>query len=293
MDFGDYGGHKFLVSVDLCSGWQFVQDLGRNALTHQLIDATRNIFCHIGVSNTLWTDGGPQFRANAFQAFLKQWGGTRRLSSPVYPRSNGRDVKVTKKLIRRCWDPQQRQLDSDLWAQGVLQHRNTPGPDGRSPPEILYGHPVRDMLPAHRRNFAAEWQISADRAEAAAARRQERIEQRYDAQQPTARAEGRSPRCGPGPGDRPLGSLRTGGGGWSTPPLLHQDAERPGPQPEPTLYPPPVRLRHPRRAVWTQRRSAGLHGPDGHNEVQSASPAAGPGRTGRAVSVQRPSSAHR
>ncbi|KAF0291252.1 hypothetical protein FJT64_010595 [Amphibalanus amphitrite] len=32
-----------------------------------------------------------------------------------------------------------------------------------------------------RRNFAAEWQISADHAEAAAARRQERVEQRYDA----------------------------------------------------------------------------------------------------------------
>ena len=57
----------------------------------------------------------------------------------------------------------------------------TPGPDGWSPAEILYGHSVRDMLPAHRNNFAAEWQISADRAEAAAARRQERLEQRYDA----------------------------------------------------------------------------------------------------------------
>ena len=183
MDFGDYGGHKFLVSVDHCSGWQFVQDLGRHALTHQLIDATRNIFCHTGVFNTLWTDGGPQFRAKAFQDFLKQWGVTHRVSSPGYPQSNGKAeaaVKVTKKLIRRCWDPQKRKLDSDLWTQGVLQHRNTPGSDGRSPAVILYGHPVRDMLPAHRRNFSAEWQNAADGAEGAAARRQERIEERYN-----------------------------------------------------------------------------------------------------------------
>ena len=36
------------------------------------------------------------------------------------------------------------------------------------------------MLPAHRRNFSAEWQNAADRAEAAAARRQERVEERYN-----------------------------------------------------------------------------------------------------------------
>ena len=89
-------------------------------------------------------------------------------------------MKVTKKLIRRCWDPQKRKLNSDLWTQGVLQCRNTPGPDGRSPAEILYGHPVRDMLSAHRRSFAADWQISADRAEATAGRRAEPTEELYN-----------------------------------------------------------------------------------------------------------------
>lgn len=184
MDFGDYGGHKFLVTVDHTSGWQFVQDLGERALTSQLIDATRTIFCHTGAFNTLWTDGGPQFRAKAFQEFLRQWGVQQRVSSPEYPQSNGRAeaaVKTTKKLIRRCWDPQRRRLDSELWTRGILQHRNTPGPDGRSPAEILYGRPVRDMLPAHRRNFSAEWQRKADLAEADAARRQETVEQRYNA----------------------------------------------------------------------------------------------------------------
>ena len=183
MGFGDYGGHKFLVTVDHCSGWQFVQDLGWHAVTSQLIDATRTIFCHTGVFNTLWSDGGPQFRAKAYQDFLKQWGVTHRVSSPEYPQSNGRAeaaVKIAKKLIRRCWDPQKGTLDADLWAQGILQHRNTPGPDGRSPAEILYGHPVRDLLPAHRRNFSAEWQVAADRADVSAAARQEQIEERYN-----------------------------------------------------------------------------------------------------------------
>jgi transposase InsO family protein len=183
MDFGDYGGHKFLIAVDHCSGWQSVADLGTHALTSQLISATRDIFCIAGVPNTLWSDGGPQFRATAFQEFLKRWGVTHRTSSPRYPQSNGRAeaaVKATKKLIRRCWNPQTRKLDQDPWVQGVLQHRNTPGPCGRTPAEILYGRPVRDMLPAHRRNFAAEWQTSADEAEVAAARRQDRVEELYN-----------------------------------------------------------------------------------------------------------------
>ena len=88
-------------------------------------------------------------------------------------------MKVAKKLIRRCWDPQGT-LDADLWAQGILQHRNTPGPDGRSPTEVLYGRPVRDLLPAHLRDLSAEWQVAADRADASAAARQEQIEERYN-----------------------------------------------------------------------------------------------------------------
>ena len=106
MDFSDYGGHKFLATVDHCSGWQFVQDLGRHAVTSQLIDATRTIFCHTGVFNMLWSDGGPQFRAAAYQTLLKQWGVTHRVSSPECSQSNGRAeaaVKVAKKFIRRCW----------------------------------------------------------------------------------------------------------------------------------------------------------------------------------------------
>ena len=183
MDFGDYGGHKFLISVDHCSGWQFVTDMGRHATASQLVKSVRDLFCMAGVFNVVWTDGGPQFRSKEFQDFIRRWGVKHYTSSPGYPQSNGRAeaaVKSTKKLIRRCWNPQSRQLDQELWVQGVLQHRNTPGPSGRSPAEILYGRPVRDLVPAHRRNFAAEWQTSADAADAAAARRQERVEARYN-----------------------------------------------------------------------------------------------------------------
>lgn len=184
MDFADHADRKFLIAVDNYSGWQTVFNLEKQAITSKLINATRDLFCIAGVPNVLWSDGGPQFRSKAFQDFLKRWGVTHGTSSPMYPQSNGKAeaaVKSTKKLLRRCWNAQTQQLDHDLWVQGILQHRNTPGPSGLSPAQILYGRPVQDMLPAHRRNFAEKWQTSAEQAEAAAIQRQEKVEERYNA----------------------------------------------------------------------------------------------------------------
>ena len=62
----------------------------------------------------------------------------------------------------------------------MLQHRNTPGPDGRSPAQILFHAPTRDALPAHRRSFAAEWQRAADEIERAAAARHRHTREAYN-----------------------------------------------------------------------------------------------------------------
>ena len=37
-----------------------------------------------------------------------------------------------------------------------------------SPVQIIFGRPIRDTIPAHRRNFATEWHCAADTAEAQA-----------------------------------------------------------------------------------------------------------------------------
>ena len=79
-----------------------------------------------------------------------------------------------KKLISSAW--RCRSLDVEKICKGLLQYRNTPcGRDKLSPAQKLFGHPVQDFLPAHRRAFAPEWQKSdmqvdqdAERAEAEA-----------------------------------------------------------------------------------------------------------------------------
>ena len=49
----------------------------------------------------------------------------------------------------------------EFTCRALLQCRNTPSrKDGLSPVQKLYGHPIKDILPAHRKSFASKWQQS-------------------------------------------------------------------------------------------------------------------------------------
>jgi len=54
-------------------------------------------------------------------------------------------------------------FDEDKLWRALLQYRNTPSrKDTLSPAQKLYGRPVQDSIPAHRRSFAADWQKPMD-----------------------------------------------------------------------------------------------------------------------------------
>ena len=120
--------------------------------------------------------------ADRFQKFLKDWGVIHKTSSPRYPQSNGKaeaTVKAMKKLVAAAWKG--RSLNQDKLHRSLMQYRNTPCPrDGRSPAQKLYGHPVQDDLPAHRRSFAPEWQKTAAEGDARYAETLERAETAYN-----------------------------------------------------------------------------------------------------------------
>jgi len=71
-------------------------------------------------------------------------------------------------------------LDCDSFARGLLELRNTPGPDGRSPAQVLFGHPMQSTVPAHHRAFAAEWQRDADACDRKTETLREQTRERYD-----------------------------------------------------------------------------------------------------------------
>ena len=134
----------------------------------------------MGVPVWLRTDGGPQFTSYEFADFLKRWGVHHDISTPHYHQSNGHAesaVKSVKHLIMKT-APKGDIHNSEAFDRGLLEIRNTPRHDGRSPAQILFGKPLRSCVPAHAKSFAPEWQKStADCDRKAAARTQAAIKQ--------------------------------------------------------------------------------------------------------------------
>lgn len=180
-DYFAWAGRTFLVYADRLSGWPFVSHVAGEATARDLVCSLRQIFAATGVPTTLRTDGGHQFTARLTREFLRRWGVEHQISTPHYPQSNGHAesaVKAAKRLIQKATSSGE--LDTDAYAQGLLELCNTPRADGRSPAQVLFGHPLRSAVPAHHRAFADCWQRAADDCDARAAAQQQETAERYD-----------------------------------------------------------------------------------------------------------------
>ena len=181
-DYFHVAGRTFLVYVDRLSGWPNVSSCPGSASAAQLISLLRPIFSDTGVPVVLRTDGGPQFASSTLRRFLARWGVEHRITSPHNPKANGHAeaaVKVVKKLIMTTTESGR--LDEDEFARGLLELRNTPRADGRSPAQVLFGHPLRSSIPAHHRSFALEWQRAAEECDAKAEHLRSQAKEYHDA----------------------------------------------------------------------------------------------------------------
>ena len=170
-DFASCGGKEFLIVVDCRTDWPDIIEMGKDTSSARLIEALRNLFCRTAVPDLLWSDRGPQFTSSQLASFLTTWGVSHEMSSPRYPQSNGKveaTVKSMKQLISAATYTG-RSVNWDKLCRSLLQYRNTPcRRDGLSPAQKLFGRPIQDHLPAHRRSFAPEWQKSSLEADATA-----------------------------------------------------------------------------------------------------------------------------
>ena len=166
-DYCSYGGKQCLILVDCFTDWPEVIPMGQDTSTHHLIQALRQTFTRTAIPDVLWSDCGPQFTANTFKNFAKQWGFSHLTSSLRYPQSNGKieaTVKSMKKILAASWDHMN--LKEDKLCRALLQYSNTPSrKDGLSPAQKLFGQPIQDTLPAHRCSFSPEWQKCMNEAE--------------------------------------------------------------------------------------------------------------------------------
>ena len=65
----------------------------------------KNIFSRLRISETLRSDNGPQYTAQVFKEFSKEWNFKYVTSSPEYPKSNGfveRHMHMFKSLLTKA-----------------------------------------------------------------------------------------------------------------------------------------------------------------------------------------------
>ena len=181
-DYFTCGGRDFLVYVDRLSGWPVVYSFHRgNTTSKSLITAVRKCFTIFGVPVKFRSDGGPQFSSHDFRQFLKRWGVTQVQSSPHYPQSNGHAesaVKAMKKIISSTTE--NGNIDKEEFDMGLLEYRNTPRKEGLSPAQILYGHPLRSIVPMHHRSFDPKWHKSRADFDRKVAENTAKVQESYD-----------------------------------------------------------------------------------------------------------------
>ena len=181
-DFFNYKGRDYLVYVDRLSGWPAVIHFPKGTTTSRhTIHACARLFVDLSIPVRFRSDGGPQFASREFQQFLKRWDVVAAPSTPHFAQSNGHAesaVKAVKKLIATT--TVRGDLDDENFQRGLLEYRNTPRVGGLSPAQILFGHPLRSAMPAHRKSFAKEWQQTADDYDARCSQSHAHVEQRYN-----------------------------------------------------------------------------------------------------------------
>lgn len=182
-DFFSVAGKSFLVIADRLSGWPVVVPCRGDTTSSNTIRMFCNYFREVGVPLRLRTDGGPQFTSQEFRSFAARWGVRHIVTSPHYPQSNGHAeaaVKAIKHLILKV--APSGNIDCEEFDRGLLELRNTPNFTGRSPAQVLYGHPLRSCVPAHPDAFSTEWQTKAEECDRRAAAQAKDAAARYDSQ---------------------------------------------------------------------------------------------------------------
>ena len=164
-DYFDHAGKDYLIYTDRLSGWPMVQMFNRGATAVKLLSTLRNFFSATGVPEILRSDNGPQFNAGITKKFLQRWAVRHNTSSPTYAQSNGHaesSVKQVKHLIIKC--TKNGNMDTDEFALGLLEVRNTPKQNGQSPAQMVFGHPIRSNIPVHKLAYQKEWQKNESNA---------------------------------------------------------------------------------------------------------------------------------
>ena len=144
QDLFTYAGRSYLITVDYYSGfWEL--DTVPDTSSDTIVKHSKAHFARYGIPERVISDNGPQFRAQIYEDFMKQWEIDHITSSPYHSQSNGKAeaaVKIAKTMLKKVT---QDNMDINL---AMLAWRNTPTEGSLySPVQKLQSRRTRTQLP--------------------------------------------------------------------------------------------------------------------------------------------------
>jgi hypothetical protein len=133
----------YLLVVDYYSHYVEVAKLD-DTKSRTVVNHTKSIFARHGIPSVVRSDNGPQYTAQEYKQFSKEWLFEHQTSSPYYPKSNGlaeKAVQTVKRLLTKA------KADGKDPYLSLLEYRNTPIDDVGSPSQLLMSRRLQSILP--------------------------------------------------------------------------------------------------------------------------------------------------
>ena len=152
-DIFHFEGESYLLLADYTSHFPVMCKL--NSMTAQhVINHFKLIFSQYGWPDTLVSDNGPCYTAEAFTKLMQEYNMNHITSSPNYLQSNGlveKFVQIVKNLFHKA-----REEGADLFKSLMIYHNTPLASNLQSPMQMLQSRTVRSQLPM---SYAARNQL--------------------------------------------------------------------------------------------------------------------------------------
>lgn len=142
-DIFDLHRKSYVIVVDYTTKFFDIHSLPDKQST-TVINHLKSIFAKFGIPQIVMSDGGPEFKSDAFKRFAQDWDFQHDRSSALYPQSNGlveRTIQTVKRTLKKAMSSSQ---DPYL---ALLALRTTPFTDAPAPATQMMGRRLRTILP--------------------------------------------------------------------------------------------------------------------------------------------------
>eukprot|EP00794_Sanderia_malayensis_P014552 gene14552-16054_t len=137
-------GRHYVIVTDYYSGYIEIERIS-DTTSPSVISKLKKIFARHGIPQELFSDNGPEYIANEFTCFSREWDFKHTTSSPYFAQSNGlveRSIQTVKRALKKAKDAAE---DPYL---ALLILNTIPGSDGISPAMRLFNRHPRTTLPS-------------------------------------------------------------------------------------------------------------------------------------------------